>query len=553
MDIPGSGHRGSEDTPAAERRAAPEPARLWRSDAALLVIISCLVAGLSGAVIFRDLGRASLRGDEGIYSVVARESVESGVWFPFQHADGDPYMDKPPVSLTILIVAFRFVGESEFVARFPSAVFGVLTIVLVFLVGARRFGVGSGVLGACLILGAKSYLVRHGVRDAVMDSLITLLALIVLVAWLNYKDHGSIGRGWWLASASAIAVASLTKHMLGIVFALIILIIEVLLWILRDSSTRKLLGAAFGLLSVAVLVTAMYVLTTDVLTGGLFTDRLYEDVVLRTTVGLSPGHVKGPLFYIFWVTRDFGWWLVFLAPAIYGAVKLWGTAPGRCAGHLLMWAAILVIGFSVSVSKLPWYIYPAYPALSLALAYGAHVLVERIQWRTAKRVVLGVIVVAAAVDVRESWLAVQRDTRVLDSQRFARVYSRAVLKTRRLEDSRFFVDAASIEKNGYLRSWDRFYLEMVPNCTWLNTTPAPVDPLSARCVFVATGNIDPFRRDESVGWRTIMKFRRSHPESGDIWIVGTCDLEVPGARETSPPLNLEPLRKQPSTRPAPEE
>ncbi len=52
------------------------PAAFGRSSAVRFIVGLCLVVVVSGVVIFEGLGRASFHGDESIYALVTRQSVE---------------------------------------------------------------------------------------------------------------------------------------------------------------------------------------------------------------------------------------------------------------------------------------------------------------------------------------------------------------------------------------------------------------------------------------------------------------------------------------------
>ncbi len=173
--------------------------------------------------------------------------------------------------------------------------------------------------------------------------------------------------------------------------------------------------------------------------------------------------------------------------------------------------------------------------MSIVIAFGALETVRWLPHRTLKAAAVVGLVIGAAIDVHASWGAVRRDTRILDAQRFVRTYST-------LSDARLFVDAPSIEVNGRLRTWNRFYLEGAPDMTWFDEPQVAVDVNSAECVFVATGDVERYRRQSDVPWWTIMKFRKFDRLAGDIWIVGTCALEVPWALGGDLPLGSDDSR-----------
>jgi 4-amino-4-deoxy-L-arabinose transferase-like glycosyltransferase len=483
-----------------------------------LVLGLIAVVFVSSLVVFHRLGDASLQGDEAIYALTSRESVEREVWWPLYKPTGQLFPNKPPLKPMLVAACFKFLGESELSARLLDAVFGVLTIALVFLIGARRFGLGAGLLSSAVLLGAEKYLVVHGVRDSVMDSLLTLLAVIICCAWLNLRSGEPRRRIWWTVTAAAVVMVGLSKNALGLTFAAVLVIVELgtPIWERRRSATVR---RALGIAAVAAFAFIAYFAVMMWVSKGAFASFQYGDAVVRATRGVDPVHLHGPLFYPRILFGDFGPWLLLVIVTGFVAVRGAYDGERRDAAFLLVFAAVIIGSFSLSASKLPWYIYPAYPALALVIGYGAREVVRlrpSVVWRGAT---IMVILGFAIVDLNSAWGRVRRDVRVIDAERFVRKYSR-------LEGASLIIDAPSINEHGRLRSWTRFYLEGAPNARWFDRAPVTMENTGQGCVFVATGEPSSYPPTAARPWRPIMKFRKYDKLAGDIWILGTCDLDV---------------------------
>jgi 4-amino-4-deoxy-L-arabinose transferase-like glycosyltransferase len=486
-----------------------------------------LVLGLVAVVVLSSLlmsyriGHASFEGDEAIYVLTSRESVEREVWWPLYKANGQLFPNKPPLKPMLVAACFKYFGESELAARIPDVIFGVLTVALVFLVGARRFGFGAGLLASLVLLGAEKYLCMHGVRDSVMDSLLTLLAIVICGAWLNLREGHPRSKLWWAMTAVAMVLVGLLKNVLGLAFASVLVFVELSapIWERRRSPALR---PALGVAGVAALGFIAYFTLMMWVTKGTFASFQYWDAVARATQGVDPAHLHGPTFYPRMLIGDFGPWLLLVLAAVFSIVRGGVGGDRRDAAFLLVFAVVLIGEFSLSSSKLPWYIYPAYPALALVIGYGAREVVRArssVVWRGATiMVLLGIV----AIDLNSAWGRVRRDVRVIDAERFVRKYSR-------LEDASLIIDAPSIKKTGRLRSWTRFYLEGAPNSRWFDRPPVRLEDADHGCTFVATGEPWRYPPTASRPWRPIMKFRKLDKLAGDIWILGTCDLEVPRA------------------------
>jgi len=487
---------------------------------ALVALSLAAVLLISSMIVFHRLGDASLAGDESIYALVSRESVERGVWWPLFLPRGQMFHTKPPAKPVLVAACFKALGESELTARLPDAIFGVLTIALVFLVGTRKFGLGAGLLSSTILLAAEGYLCVHGVRDSVMDSLLTLLAAVICCAWLKVRNGRPRKVFWWSMTAAAVVLAGFSKNLFGVGLAAVLVVIELSapIWERRRS---PVLLPAVGIAVTAVFSALAYFALMMWVSKGAFASFQYEDLVVRATRGISQGHLHGAMFYPQILVGDFGPWLLLVLVTAFVMVRGGPGGDRRDAAFLLVFAAVFIGGFSLSNSKLPWYLYPAYPALALVIGYGAREFVRAfpsVVWRGATMmVILGLVV----IDLNSVWIGVQRDVLVIDSERFVRAYSQ-------LEDASLIIDAPSIKKHGRLRSWNRFYLGGAPNVLWFSRAPVNAESVGRGCTFVATGEPASYPPTHAHPWRSIMKLRKLDGMAGDIWIVGTCDLEVPG-------------------------
>lgn len=142
-----------------------------------------------------------------------------------------------PLFFLMLRPWLALAGHSEFALRFPSALFGALSVPLIYILLVRLVDRPAALLGA-LLMAVAPYGVWYG-QEAKMYALLTLLAPASLLAilWLREK------RGWqpWVALYVLTSLGAYT-HLLAV------LIVPVqLLWLVLapwDSRLpRRLLGA----------------------------------------------------------------------------------------------------------------------------------------------------------------------------------------------------------------------------------------------------------------------------------------------------------------------
>src|SRR5437867_2873148 len=106
------------------------------------------LTALSSIFLFLYLGNGSLASwDEAIYASVAKEIIQSGNWLKFT-LGGEPWTDKPPLAIWVTAVFYKLFGINEFSARFFSALCGLGTVIVTYLLGRKLLNRWTGFLGA---------------------------------------------------------------------------------------------------------------------------------------------------------------------------------------------------------------------------------------------------------------------------------------------------------------------------------------------------------------------------------------------------------------------
>lgn len=113
---------------------------------------------------------------------------------------------------------FLYIGDNDFLLRFPALFFGILGVALTYTLGARLFGQREGSAGAFL-LSISPLHIRYS-QDARFYSLLLLLSLFSL--YFLYRGIFDKDRKWWIGFTIC-SVLNVYNHL----FALLVLLGEI--------------------------------------------------------------------------------------------------------------------------------------------------------------------------------------------------------------------------------------------------------------------------------------------------------------------------------------
>jgi hypothetical protein len=299
--------------------------------------------------------------DETFYAQTAKEMLAKDEWIT-PHLYGKPQFEKPILFYWLVEASFRVFGVSEFAARLPSAVFGFIGVVAMYLLGSLLFSRRAGFLSAAALAANVEYIILS--RACVTDM---VLATFMLIGFLFFF-YGQIRdkTGWYLFSSAAFALATLTKGPVAILLAGAIIVP----YFFITGEWRKARPAAL-LWSVAVFaaVSLPWYLAAYKAHGKAFLDAFFGfQNITRFTVS---EHKIGSQFYynIPIVLGGLFPWSIFLGAGFWYAFKnAFSRDDSRKRKNLifiLLWFFVIFIFFSISSTKLPTYVFPSFAALAL--------------------------------------------------------------------------------------------------------------------------------------------------------------------------------------------
>lgn len=117
------------------------------------------------------------------------------------HVNFQPFWEKPPFFFWMQALAMRAFGVGEFAARFPNAICGIATLVIVFNIGKKLYDTRFGVTWATVYLGTVLPFLyfKSGIIDPFFNLFIFLgLYFFILFYWKKEGFSGiSLARNKW--------------------------------------------------------------------------------------------------------------------------------------------------------------------------------------------------------------------------------------------------------------------------------------------------------------------------------------------------------------------
>jgi 4-amino-4-deoxy-L-arabinose transferase-like glycosyltransferase len=322
------------------------------------------------------LGFLGLRGiwdpDEGRYTNVAMNMLDSGDWITPHRSEDVGHWTKPPLTYWAIAASVATFGRNPWAARLPSALAFLLCTWLVWR-SARRLVPGSEDVAAlafatmALPFGASQYITT----DFVLAACETL-AMWAFVESRFYAPGRT--RRWLLLMWAAFALAFLAKGPPGLLPLVAILAFD---WLQPREQRRRIFDIA-GLALFLAIAAPWFVAVmranpglSDYFIGNEVVNRVATDDFNRNGQWYGWLQVYAPTLLLGtlpWTTALLRW-----TRSLPADVRGWWRNPQRRAGERAwlfptLWLLLPLLVFCVSRSRMPLYLLPLFPALALLVA-----------------------------------------------------------------------------------------------------------------------------------------------------------------------------------------
>lgn len=297
--------------------------------------------------------------DEPFFGEGAREMIVDGEWV-VPHLNGEIDNHKPPLFFWLIALFSLPLGEVvSLTARLPSILAALGTVWLTARLGRAQSGQRTAVLAAAIL--ATTHMFWDKARAAQIDSLLCFLIMIAVSAFAAFRAGELSGRRAGLVFWSAAALAILAKGPVGWLLPLGIALLT-LAWDRELKRWREFAPLSGPLAFAAIL--GLWV-TAATLWGGEYSviGALREHFVDRAIHGMH--HAQPVWYYLKVLPYALLPWSFLLPGALWLAWRHRDRPEDRL---LLVWAAFVVLFFTVSTEKRDLYILPAVPAFALLFA-----------------------------------------------------------------------------------------------------------------------------------------------------------------------------------------
>ncbi len=323
--------------------------------------------------------------DEINFAEASREMVLTGNYTQTQ-IDFQEFWEKPPLFFWMQAISMKIFGINEYAARFPNAICGILTLLILFNIGTKLRDQKFGWLWVLAYVG--SILTQFYFKSGIIDPWFNLFIFLGIYYFIEYLRQQFKFRQL-IISAVFIGLAILTKGPVGfIIFGLTVAIYFI---VNRFKNFPPILHIFYYL--IFVILTIIPWIGVEVAQNGTWfiSEFLTYQLRLATTEDASHGGFFGYHFVVI---------LLFCFPASVYAVRAFikKQSEDETVLEFRKWMLILfwvvLILFSIVQTKIIHYSSMAYfPLTFLSALTLYHINTQWKKWESVLLVFVGVIII----------------------------------------------------------------------------------------------------------------------------------------------------------------
>ena len=362
---------------------------------------TCLVIllVLSSYFMFFNLGASSLKGGEATHAIVSKHVAETDRLYPLYITSLDPrvetkyYCMKPPLKVWTEALAFSLLSTSEFSARVVDAIFGVLTILLVYIMASLIFdNFQIGFLASLLTLAFPPLVISHCFRHGNQDSALVFFYTAAILFYLFYKKRNSSVS--FCISVASMVLGLLVKDAFLLFFGFSAILGE---FLILTRNTRSIFTTKnVALVAIPLFSYTSYKIYSGIATHGVCLSRFFKPPFILSLGEHKPRYIKGLTYYLNILYKLYG---VFFLVTFVAMLKKYVTrfmgshGDGTEERSNLDWNLALftlficllyVMSISIPIYKVKRYLYPVIPGLAVSMSFFIWTFIRSIKNTKAK-------------------------------------------------------------------------------------------------------------------------------------------------------------------------
>ena len=369
---------------------------------------------LSSYLMFFRLGASSLKGGEANHAVVSKHVADTGELYPLYMISMDPraekryYCMKPPLKIWAEALAFHYLSYNEFSARIVDAIFGVLTVLLVYVMVSLIFGHPTlGLLASMITLAFPPIIISHCFRHGNQDSALVFFYTAAILFYLLYKKRDS--RLSFCLSVVSMVLGLLVKDVFLLFFGFSTILGEFL--ILNRNPRAIFTTMNLALVAIPLLSYVSYKIYSGVATHGVCLSRFFKPPFILSLGEHKPRYIKGFAYYLNLLYKFYGvfFLLTFLAILRKYPARFMRSPRNDPEERDLDWNLALftlficllyVLAISIPIYKVKRYLYPVIPGLAVAMSFFIWTFIRSMKNAKAKALLILVLAIFMASSLR---------------------------------------------------------------------------------------------------------------------------------------------------------
>ena len=347
--------------------------------------------------------------DEAKNAECAREMLVSGDYV-MPYFNGQLRTDKPPLHYFFMVGAYKMFGVSAFSARFFSAIFGALTVLISFLFAKRYFGERTGWISILVLISSLHF--NFQMRLSVPDPYLIFFMTAAFMSFYAFLDTQKKCWLWFMYASFGLGL--LTKGPVALALPGLIMLIFLILSKRFNWKLIRSFQILPGIIIILIIALPWYWLNYQT-SNGVWTEGFFFKHNLQRFSDTMEGHggfFLLPLIMVIMGLLPLG---IFSLQAIFYG---WKERKNNALLYVLCIVLGIIVFFSFSQTKLPNYTAPAYPFIAILIAFflsgldASKITMSKLKWTYTCYTILAFAIPAAVYFGLSADINVQDTARV---------------------------------------------------------------------------------------------------------------------------------------------